>query len=44
MPLWMPVPGTNPFSSPYVAYRKAMVIPAKAGIHYLSLRPPRPLR
>ena len=25
--MWLPVPGANPFSSPYVAFRKAMVIP-----------------
>ena len=28
--MWLPVPGANPLPSPYVAFRKAMVIPVKS--------------
>ena len=30
MPLWLPVPGTNPFSYPLCGIHMAMVIPAKS--------------
>ena len=37
--MWLPVPGANPFSSPYVAFRKAMVILRSEATKIYNLSP-----